>query len=266
MTRDFELYLFSADPATVRRAVAAGVAGVVVDWERIGKRHRQAGADTQIGEDTVDDLRRVRAGTSARVLCRVDNDADLLEEQVETAIALGADEILLPMARSADELERMLDSVAGRCGLGILVETVAILEELEEVAQLPLSRVYVGLNDLAIERGDLNIFSAVVDGVVEWIRGHFDVPFGLAGLTVVDGGVPIPCRLLVGEIVRLGCAFSFLRRSYHADIRGRDPAVELARLQDEIRRARRRPAALVDDDRAALIDAVEAWEGALASP
>jgi hypothetical protein len=265
MSRGFELYLFSADPATVLPAVAGGVAGVIVDWERIGKRHRQAGADTQIGEDTVDDLRRVRACTPARVLCRVDNDAELLDEQVDTAMALGADEVLLPMVRSVAEIERLLDSVSGRCGVGVLVETLAVLDDLDAIGHLPLSRVYVGLNDLAIERGDLNIFAPVIDGTVEWIRGHFDVPFGFAGLTVVDGGIPIPCRLLIGEMARLGCTFSFLRRSYHADIRGRDTAHELARLQGAIERARLRSADEVADDSAALVDAVEAWEGALAS-
>jgi hypothetical protein len=125
--------------------------------------------------------------------------------------------------------------------------------------------VYVGLNDLSIERGDLNIFAPVVDGTVEWTRRHFDVPFGFAGLTVVDGGVPIPCRLLIGEMARIGCAFTFLRRSYHADIRGRDPVHELARLRDAIERARLRSPNEVADDNAALVDAVEAWEGALAS-
>jgi hypothetical protein len=265
MKRDFDLYLFSADPATVRAAVAGGVAGVIVDWERIGKRHRQAGADTQIGEDTVDDLRRIRACTPARVLCRVDNDADLLDEQVDTAIALGADEILLPMVRAADEAGHLLDHVAGRCGVGVLVETLGALDELDEIGRLPLSRAYVGLNDLAIERGDLNIFAPVTDGTVEWIRRHFEVPFGFAGLTVVDGGIPIPCRLLIGEMARLGCTFSFLRRSYHADVRGRNAAYELERLHEAIEHARLRSEDEVADDSAALVDAVEAWEGALAS-
>ena len=51
--------------------MAAGVEGVVVDWERKGKLERQARADTQIGCDTLADLRRIRAATHARVLCRI---------------------------------------------------------------------------------------------------------------------------------------------------------------------------------------------------
>lgn len=265
MSGRFDLFLFSTDPATVVPAVSAGVAGVVVDWERVGKRHRQAGADTQIGEDTIDDLRRVRACTSARILCRIDNREALLDEQIEAAVAAGADEILLPMVRVAAEIERALDLARGRVGVGILVETEAVLEQLQEIASLPLSRAYLGLNDLAIDRGTTNIFDPLIDGTLEEVRNSFSSPFGVAGMTVADAGVPIPCRLIVGELSRVGCAFSFLRRSYHADIRGRDPAVEIPRLLDAVAAASRRDAAHVARDRDELIAAVEQWTGVLTS-
>ena len=261
MNDRFDLFLFSTDPSTIAESLAAGVRGVVVDWERVGKRHRQAGADTQIGEDTADDLRRVRRETPAYTLCRIDNKPELLAPQIDEALELGVDELLVPMIRSAAEAEDMLDLVAGRCGVGILVETRAVLDDLDDLAALPLSRVYVGLNDLAIDRRRANIFEALVDGTVDEIRSHFSVPFGLAGLTVLDGGAPIPCRLIVGELARLGCSFSFLRRSYQADIRGRDPQEEIRRLLVELERAGLRTAAEVEADRDALAEAVEAWPG-----
>jgi 2-keto-3-deoxy-L-rhamnonate aldolase RhmA len=261
----FELFLFSTDPATIAPAVSAGVSGVVVDWERVGKRHRQAGADTQIGEDTIDDLRRVRACTSGRILCRIDNNERLLDEQIDAAVGCGADEILLPMVRSASEVERVLAQASGRCGVGILIETQAALEEVGDIADLPLSRVYVGLNDLAIDRGTTNIFEPLVDGTIEEARKPFSLPFGFAGLTVADAGTPIPCRLIIGELIRLSCSFSFLRRSYHADIRGRDPAREIPRLRTALDTATRRTSAEIEEDRQALGVAVEDWAGALAS-
>src|SRR5205823_4959188 len=161
---------------TVESAIAAGVSGVVVDWERVGKRHRQAGADTQIGEDTIDDLRRVRACTPERILCRIDNKARLLDDQIEAAAACGADEILLPMVRSAREVEDVIARVGGRCGIGILIETQSAFHDLGDLAALPLTRVYVGLNDLAIDRGRTNIFEPLVDGTVDEIGSHFTVP------------------------------------------------------------------------------------------
>jgi len=67
----FSLLYFSTQPVRIAEAVAAGIDTVIVDCESLGKVDRQAGADTQINRDTMDDLRRVRECTSARVACRI---------------------------------------------------------------------------------------------------------------------------------------------------------------------------------------------------
>ena len=68
---DLELFLFTRDVGLATRAVAAGVDGIVIDWERRGKHVRQHGADTEVNEDTVEDLRHIRAAVHAPVLCRL---------------------------------------------------------------------------------------------------------------------------------------------------------------------------------------------------
>jgi hypothetical protein len=256
--RDLDLFLFSTDTHRIRSSVEAGVAGIIVDWERIGKRTRQRSADTQIGRDTLEDLERVRASTSARVICRINNHLPKLREEAEAALCGGADEILLPMVRSVAEVETALGLVGGRAGLGILIETVEALEQVEQLARLPLSRVYVGLNDLAIERGTSSIFSAVSDGTVERIRTKIRVPFGFGGLTLPDRGVPIPCRLLMGEMARLACDFTFLRRSFHRDTREIGPAAGVAQIARAFRAARERSVQAVERDRVALGVAIRA--------
>ena len=252
----FALFLFSTQPLAVHDAVQAGVEGIVVDWEREGKEERQEGADTQIGTDSLEDLIRVRRSTKARVLCRIDACGRATAEEVEEAIGGGADEILLPMVRSCQEVESVLELVAGRCGLGILVETLAAVKLAEPLGRLPISRAYVGLNDLAIERGSTDIFAAVADGTVAQLRQAFDVPFGFGGLTIPEGGSPIPCRLLIGEMARLGCNFSFLRRSFHRDMRQRRLEVEVPRLLEALGEARRRPPEVVLSERAELREAI----------
>ncbi len=209
MDSNFELVLFSTNPSFIREAVAAGVDVIIVDWERTDKEKRQAFADTQINDDTVEDLRIVRKSTDALVICRVDHCGLGTAKGVEEAIEAGADEILIPMVRTVEEVVRIIDQVRGRCGVGILIETRAAVKLAEELGRLPLSRVYVGLNDLAIERGTPNIFTALVDGTVEEVRKAFHVRFGFGGLTLPDRGYPIPCRLLIGELARLKCDFSF---------------------------------------------------------
>jgi hypothetical protein len=258
----FSLTLFSTQPDFIRRAVAAGVAEIIVDWEHIGKAERQAGADTQINYDTPDDLRRVRACTRARVICRINQYGSWTPQEVELAIQAGADEILLPMVRTCDEVQAVLDLVAGRCGVGILVETEDAVNQSHMLGRLPLSRAYLGLNDLAIDRGTSNIFIPLIDGTLERVRRAFiNVPFGFGGLTLPECGRPIPCRLLIGEMVRLNCQFSFLRRSFYRDIKHSDVEIEIPRLLQAIAHARLRTPDAVRRDRNDLEQAVIAtWQ------
>lgn len=259
MDSGFELLLFSTDVALIQEAIAAGVRGIIVDWEHIGKEDRQSAHDTQINHDTLDDLKRVRACTDAQVICRINRFGVTAADEVELAIAAGADEILLPMVRSTQEVETVLNRVKGRCSVGILVETLAAVQLADELAKLPLSRVYVGLNDLAIDRKSPNIFTAVADGTVESVRRAFDARFGFGGLTLPNCGCPIPCGMLIGEMIRINCTFSFLRRSFHRDVPGRDLAVEVPRLLEAIDRAKMRSSMSVARDRRNLEIAIDNW-------
>ncbi len=233
---EFQLLLFSTCADTIRRAVEGGVAGFLVDWENKGKTERQTGFDTQINQNTLEDLERVSSLTDRLVICRINRheDEEACRREMNLAIDGGADEILLPMVRSVGEVEMALRIAADRCGVGILVETRDAVKLARELGQLPLTRVYVGLNDLAIDRKKENIFDSLEDGLVDSIRDFFPMPFGVAGLTIPEGGVPIPCRLLMSEMARLRCGFTFLRRAFFADTKDRDMAHELGRIRQAV--------------------------------
>ena len=257
--RTFELLLFATHPELVAEATAAGVDGVIVDWERRGKGRRQAGQNTQINSDTLADLRRVRAATPARVLCRVNGYGPWTGREIDRAIDAGADEVLLPMVRSADQVDRTLDLVGGRCGLGILIETQAAVRAAAELAGRPLSRVYVGLNDLRIDRGSTQLFEPLVDGTVEAVRAQVRAPrFGVAGLTLPDRGAPVPSRLLAAELTGVGADFTFVRRSFLADTAALPLAPAAAAIRDNLTTLRTRSAAAAATDRAALVSRVPA--------
>ena len=225
-----DLFLFSVEPGWGADVVAAGATGIVVDWERRGKARRQLGEGTQINADTPEDLSRMRAATGGRLLCRINGYGPWTAGEVDEAIARGADELLLPMVRTPDEVDRTLDLVAGRCGLGILVETQDAVERAAELAARPLARIYVGLNDLRIDRASRELFRPLVDGTVDAVRSYVDQPFGVGGLTLPGGGFPVASDLLAAELVRLRTDFTFLRRSFTADMAGRDPFAEVPRL------------------------------------
>jgi hypothetical protein len=256
----FGLYLFSTNEAFIRTAIAAGVDGIVVDWEDAGKERRQANADTQINHDTLADLQRVRRCTTAPIICRVNNSAELLME-AESAIGAGADEILVPMVRDPRTVRAVLDLADGRAGVGVLIETVDAVERASEIAGLPISRAYVGLNDLSIERCTPSIFTAVADGTVELLRNRFSVPFGFGGLTLPAAGHPIPCNLLMSEMVRLRCDFTMLRRSFLADVP--DPRKGLPMIRYALTAMSLRPAARTRTDHAALLSCIRALDAPL---
>jgi hypothetical protein len=260
-TQEFSLFLFSTDPRIIRIAVRSGVRAIIVDLERLGKEQRQAGADTDVSTHTIADLRRVRSVTAAKVICRINGFHPGTREEIEQVVDAGADELLLPMVRSPAEVESVIEMVRDRAGVGILIETTQAVYRAPTLAQLPLTRVYVGLNDLAIERRTPSIFTALVDGTVERLRGCIDQPFGFGGLTVPEGGWPIPCRLLIAEMARLRCHFAFLRRSFHRDVRRRDIEVEIPRLLEAIADAARRTSDEISRDQAALRAAVLAAVG-----
>lgn len=253
-----DLFVFSTDPALVRQLVPAGAAGVIVDWERRGKDRRQAGEGTQINDDTPADLEAVRAATDGRVLCRINAAGPWTRAEVDLAVRLGADEVLLPMVRRGDEVDLALEAARGRCGVGILIETQAAVDAAAELCDRPLSRVYLGLNDLRIDRRSTELFRPLVDGTVDHVSAASGpVPFGAAGLTLPDCGAPVPSRMLSAELVRAGAAFTFLRRSFLADVRRRDLAASLDAMHLHVAAMTARTPDAVAEHRAAFVDLLD---------
>lgn len=208
-----------AGPDAVHRADA-----IVVDWERSGKEERQShaavllGFDTQIAPDSPVDLDGVVAHSTVPVICRVDGWAHSGRSDLSRAIDSGVSEVIVPMVRGPREVEQALSAADGRAGVGVMIETVAAVAAAREIASLPISRAYLGLMDLALERRTPDIFTAMADGTLDRVAEAFGgVPFGFAGLTVPGSGFPVPTRTLATEMLRVGASFTFLRRSFLAD-------------------------------------------------
>jgi hypothetical protein len=258
-----DLFLFTVDPSWGRDVVAAGAAGIVVDWERRGKARRQLGEGTQINEDTPEDLSRMRAATPGRVLCRINGYGPWTAGEVDEAVRRGADEILLPMVRTTEEVDRTLELASGRCGVGILIETQDAVGRAAALAARPLSRIYVGLNDLRIDRGATELFLPLVDGTVDAVRADVAQPFGVGGLTLPGRGFPVSSDLLAAELVRAGTDFTFLRRSFTADMAGRDPYVEVPLLLEAVDRLRVAAPAEAAASRSAFVAAITGFPAAV---
>lgn len=228
-------------PRLAGRATELGIDCLAIDLETRGKAERQTGFDTAISIDTIEVLGEIWAIESAPLIVRIDGIHSSTPDEIESVIANGADEILIPMVRRPDEVEHVLDLVAGRVGTGIMIETSDAVSHRHALATLPLSRAYVGLNDLWIDRRTRTRFDALVDGTVDSVAEAFAAtPFGVAGLTHPDAGFPLPCHLLIDELVRVGADFTFLRRSFFAAIRTQPPADVIAAIVGAIQAAERR--------------------------
>lgn len=253
MSRSLELILFETERSAAARALEAGVDGLIVDLERSGKHRRQEGADTEINEHRPEDLELSRELGARLRYCRLEGPGCWRPEQVEEVIGRGATHLLLPMVERPEQVATLLERVAGRAAVGILVETVAAVGEAAALAALPIFGAFVGLNDLAIERRSRSLFAALADGTVERVREAFaGKEFGFAGVTVVDRGEPLPARLLLAEMARLGATFAFLRRSFRRDLLGRDAHFEIRRVRETWAELLARPAAAIESDRRAL--------------
>lgn len=253
MSRPLDLVLFENDPVAAAAALAAGIDGLIVDLEFTGKERRQEGADTEINRHRPADLELGRRLGARLRFCRLEGPGFWRDAEIEEVLELGATHLLLPMVEEPQQVETLLDRVAGRAAVGILVETAAAVDCAPELAGLPLFGAFVGLNDLAIDRGSRHLFVALADGTVERVREAFaGKEFGFAGVTLVDRGSPVPARLLLAEMARLEATFAFLRRSFRRDIVGRDIAEEIAKVRRIWETLRQRGADEIRRDQLAL--------------
>lgn len=218
MTHPLDLVLFENDATQARIQMEHGLSSFMCDWEVLGKALRQDGFDTEIRPGTLADLQAIAGIPNARPWCRLNRHGPHTAVEIDNALAAGARVILLPMVTSLAEIEHFIEHASGRCQTGILIETQEAARLAPRMQGYPLDYVYFGLNDFAISRGGGNIFKALVDGSVDKVRQALpDHRFGVGGLTDLAKGYPIPASFLLEEMHRLGCAFTFLRRSYRRD-------------------------------------------------
>ena len=245
----FDLMVFAADPRRAHDALGAGASAVIVDWECRNKEYRQQGADTEINRFGPAELGAVRRAVDGHVVCRVNGMHANSRDEIDAAISAGAQEIFLPMVRRVDEAEQLLVWTCGRAKSSILIETVDAVRLAPELGQLPLTRIYVGLNDLAIDLGNPSLFTAAADGILDRIRPHIRTDFGFGGLTLPERGSPIPCELLMSEMVRLQCGFTFLRRSFWRDAQEVGVPDAIRRIRNGLARTAELDARELDDNR-----------------
>ncbi len=229
-----KLLLFYRDYASTVRCLSDSIESVIFDWENQGKKSRQKERDTQINAHSALDLYHFISTTSFPAIVRVNGFPYFDLEEINKAIDNGASEILLPMVRKEGEIEHVLNAINGRCKLGILIETNDAVLNAHNLLKYDLNRVYLGLNDLCIDRNSDNMFNPLIDNTVTKLREISDIPFGYGGLTHPSLGNPIPCKLLLTNLINEKADFTFLRRSFYKAIEQYSPHAIYQAIKNEI--------------------------------
>ncbi len=202
----------------------AGVDRIFVDMEYIGKSDRQGGMDTVQSHHTVEDIQNIKSAvTTAQVMVRVNPIHEKSaaytssKEEIDAAIAAGADILMLPYFKTAAEVKTFVELVGGRAVTLPLVETPEAVACIDEILALEgIDEIYVGLNDLSLGYGKKFMFELLADGTVEMLSKKFQakgMPFGFGGIAAVGQGM-LPGECVIAEHYRLGSTCAILSRSF----------------------------------------------------
>lgn len=111
-----KLMYITNDPQVAQIAADAGVDRIFIDMEVLGKVRRQGHLDSVKSHHVPEDIRRVREriGSRAEILARVNPRNPGTQAEVDAAVKCGADLLMLPMWRCAEDVAYFAGCVGGR--------------------------------------------------------------------------------------------------------------------------------------------------------
>lgn len=207
------------DPAVAKIAADAGVDRIFIDMEVLGKAERQGGMDTVQSHHVPEDIARVRAavGRSAEIMARINPLNPNSQAEIDASVENGANVIMLPMWRTADDLRQLVSMVGGRAKVMPLLETDTAADNLPEAVKASgIDQMLIGLNDLHLCYHQKFMFQLLANGTVDrlctQLRGA-NIPYGFGGVGRPGSGT-LPAEYIIGEHYRLGSQYVILSRSF----------------------------------------------------
>lgn len=211
-------------PEIATIAEHAGVGRIWVDMERIGKAERQRRMDTVQSDHTPEDVAAIRAVLKkAELVVRVnplhEGAAGVLSsrEEIDRVCKNGADLVMLPYFKTADEVRRFADMVDGRAKVYPLLETPEAVAVLDEILSIDgIDEIHVGLNDLTLGSHKRFLFEPLADGTVDDLCARFaarGIPYGFGGFCGIGNG-EVPAEYVISEHYRLGSTRAILSRTF----------------------------------------------------
>ncbi len=219
-----KLMYITNNPAVAEIVEKAGVERIFIDMEYIGKNIRQGGMDTVQYHHSIEDIRKIRSVIkNSKIMVRCNPIHERTEaycsskEEIDAAISAGADILMLPYFKTAEEVEEFIRFVDGRAKVLPLVETPQAVECIDEILELNgLDEIFIGLNDLSLGYGMKFMFQLLSDGTVEKLCDKFKkkgIPYGFGGIAALGKGA-LPSEKVIAEHYRLGSTCAILSRSF----------------------------------------------------
>lgn len=219
-----KLMYITNNPSVARIAQDAGVDRIFIDMEYIGKEERQAGLDTVKSHHTIKDIENIRPVlTKSELLVRVNpihnktEEYCSSEEETDKAIKAGADVLMLPMFKTANDVRRFVKAVDGRAKVMLLLENRQAVENLDEILNVGgIDEIHIGLNDLHLSYGMKFMFQLLADGTVDKLCNKFcekNIPYGFGGIARIGYGM-LPAEYVIKEHYRLGSQCAILSRAF----------------------------------------------------
>lgn len=196
----------------------AGIDRIFVDLEINGKQERQGHLDTVISNHSIADVHKVKSVLDcADLLVRVNPINSHSKLEIDTVIEAGADIIMLPMFKSAEEVRRFVSYVDGRATTCLLLETSQALARIDDILSVKgIDEVHIGLNDLHLSLGLDFMFEllsgSIVEFIVDKIRSH-GIRYGIGGVAKMNEGI-LNGKMVITEHVRLGSSMVILSRAF----------------------------------------------------
>ena len=124
-----KLMYITNNPKIAQIAERYGVDRVWVDLETLGKEKRQKNMNTVKSQHTVNDIVAIKPLLrNSEMLVRVNPWNAGSVREIDAVIAAGADIIMLPYWKSAEEVDKFIKAVDGRCKTTLLLETKEAVE------------------------------------------------------------------------------------------------------------------------------------------
>ena len=219
-----KLMYITNNPKVAQIAESAGVQRIFIDMEYIGKSDRQGGMDTVQSHHTIEDITKVKSVLkSSQIMARCNpihkatSRYTSSKEEIDGAIDAGADILMLPYFKTAEEVKGFIELVDGRAKAMLLVETPEAVACIDDILSLDgIDEIFIGLNDLSLGYGMKFMFQLLADGTVENLCNKFKakgIPYGFGGIASLGEGLLVAERV-IAEHYRLGSTCAILSRSF----------------------------------------------------